>query len=511
MTRSLIPAIIAAAAAGLAPAQPLTEQFLYQGELTDNGAPADGNYDFVFRLFDAASGGSLIGNPISRTNIPVGEGYVETAVGFGGIGLIFDGDRRWLEVSVRPAGSGSFVTLGRTEVTATPYSSYAINAESADFAQFSGTTLNESYENGRTIDADSGPVSIINTDTAPGNNFADLELGGTGSRQGRLTLNNFNAIRTLEAGSFNPGGYVQGYGATGDTVWQIGPDASNFGGGSAVVYRRTGSGSGGPGTSLGIQLEGNWAGTERSRLIMYGDSSNIQLAMDQTGDSAVSFPSDAINAGEMFNEPGVASSASGGSVTLTPIGSTFDTIASATISCPTSGFVLAIGTLEAGVSHVQGIESSINFGVSDTSSGVSSSQDIELRIEGNSPSGAYDHPVTVHGVFPVNGGSRTFYLLGDQNTTGHTVTALDPTLSLVFIPTAYGTVNSSRPGPAFVPDELAPNQFGGLTPDQIMAGRAASEQANRDRIACELADMRTRMMRLEQELAAELASNGEGR
>lgn len=511
MNRTLIPALVAAAAAGLAPAQPLSEQFLYQGELTDNGLPADGNYDFIFRLYDAASGGSIVGVPISRTNIPVDGGYVETAVGFGGIGLIFAGERRWLEIDVRPAGSGSYTTLGRVEITATPYASYAINAESAEFAAFSGTTLDEAYENGGTIDADTGPVSIINTDTSPGSVFADLELGGSGSRQGRLTINNFAGVRTIESGSFNPGGYVQGYGATGDTVWQIASDTSNFGGGSAVVYRRTGAGSGGGGTSLGIQLEGNWAGSERSRLIMYGESANIQLAMDQSGDSSVAFPTDAINATEMRNEPGVASVASGGSVTLTPVGSTIDNIASATVDCPTSGFVLAIATLEAGVSHVQGIESSINFGVSDASQSISSSQDIELRIEGNSPSGAYDHPVTVHGVFPVNAGTRTFYLVGDQNSTGHTVTALDPTLSLIFVPTSYGTVTGSRGLPGELPDERAPHQFGGLSIDQVLTERALSEQANQDRIDRELADMRERMARLERELAAERAQHGEAR
>ena len=227
MPRHLIPALIAAAATGLAPAQPLSEQFLYQGELTDNGVPADGNYDFQFRLFGQASGGSQIGNTITRSNTPVDDGYVQTTVGFGGIGLLFDGDRRWLQVSVRPAGSGSYTTLGRTELTATPYSSFAINAENADFAEFSGTTLDEAYENGTTIDADGGPVSIINTDTTPGSFFADLELGGSGSRQGRMQINNFAGVRTIESGSFNPGGYIQGYGATGDTIWQVAPDTSS--------------------------------------------------------------------------------------------------------------------------------------------------------------------------------------------------------------------------------------------------------------------------------------------
>ena len=51
--------------AGLAKApQPegeLGTAFTYQGRLTDGGNPAEGAYDFQFRLYDAPSGGNLLG------------------------------------------------------------------------------------------------------------------------------------------------------------------------------------------------------------------------------------------------------------------------------------------------------------------------------------------------------------------------------------------------------------------------------------------------------------------
>jgi hypothetical protein len=37
--------------------------FTYQGKVTDNGAPANGSYDFAFRLYDSLSGGIQIGTP----------------------------------------------------------------------------------------------------------------------------------------------------------------------------------------------------------------------------------------------------------------------------------------------------------------------------------------------------------------------------------------------------------------------------------------------------------------
>ena len=246
---------------------------------------------------------------------------------------------------------------------------------------------------------------------------------------------------------------------------------------------------------------------------MYGEpgDGNITLAMDQaSGDNKVQFPVDAINASETKDEAGVASTASG-SVSLTAVGATIDNITSATISCPTNGYVLAIGTIEASVGHVFGIDSAINFGVSDVSQTYSTSQDIELRIDANMPVGNYDYPVTVHGVFPVNAGNRTFYLVGDQNSTGHSVTAFDPTLSLIFVPTNYGSVSGSRTEPGgFVPDFASPAQAGGLTPEQVMAEQTHSASANQARVDAELAAMRERMARLERELAAEVATNEGG-
>ena len=41
--------------------QAQTTEFVYQGQLQNASAPANGSYDFEFLLFDAVSGGSQIG------------------------------------------------------------------------------------------------------------------------------------------------------------------------------------------------------------------------------------------------------------------------------------------------------------------------------------------------------------------------------------------------------------------------------------------------------------------
>ena len=51
-----IVAILFIVSEGIALAQ--TTAFTYQGKLVDNGAPASGNYDLTFKLFDTATVGS---------------------------------------------------------------------------------------------------------------------------------------------------------------------------------------------------------------------------------------------------------------------------------------------------------------------------------------------------------------------------------------------------------------------------------------------------------------------
>jgi hypothetical protein len=45
----------------LASADPLGTAFTYQGHLKDGGSPANGNFDMIFKLFDAAAAGNQIG------------------------------------------------------------------------------------------------------------------------------------------------------------------------------------------------------------------------------------------------------------------------------------------------------------------------------------------------------------------------------------------------------------------------------------------------------------------
>jgi hypothetical protein len=101
-------------------AQSISAAFTYQGLLADNGNVADGSYDIQFTLYSTASGGSALGT-VTKTGVAVNGGLVNTQVDFGGAN--YDGQVRWVEVRIRPAGSGGAYTVlsPRQALTGTPY------------------------------------------------------------------------------------------------------------------------------------------------------------------------------------------------------------------------------------------------------------------------------------------------------------------------------------------------------------------------------------------------------
>jgi hypothetical protein len=99
--------------------------FTYQGHLTDGGSPANGNYDFQFKLWNASTGGSQVGSPVTQSGVSVSDGLFTVQLDFGDV---FDGTALWLEVGVKKPSDSSYTTLGRQALTATPYAAYALKA-----------------------------------------------------------------------------------------------------------------------------------------------------------------------------------------------------------------------------------------------------------------------------------------------------------------------------------------------------------------------------------------------
>jgi hypothetical protein len=112
-----------AALVSLAASQtPLGTAFTYQGQLTQAGQPYNGTANLVFDLYDAASGGNLLGTQ-TLNSVPVNGGLFTILLnGAGEFGAsAFNGDKRWLDITV----NGTLLTP-RQELTAVPYATLAV-------------------------------------------------------------------------------------------------------------------------------------------------------------------------------------------------------------------------------------------------------------------------------------------------------------------------------------------------------------------------------------------------
>ncbi len=143
--------------------------FTYQGHLYENGNPATGTYDFIFNLFDGPD--PFDDNQIDSASVLatfVSSGLFQTEVDFGP--GVFDGTAFWLQIEVRPAGSGGTVSLVPLQkITRTPY---AIDSDTLD-----GIESDEFL----TIEIDPTVNSLAQTDLACTDNDIARFAGGTWS------------------------------------------------------------------------------------------------------------------------------------------------------------------------------------------------------------------------------------------------------------------------------------------------------------------------------------------
>ncbi len=105
-------------------AEPMGTAFTYQGQLYNEGYPANGRYDFQFKLYDGNDpcDANPIGGDVDVADVNVVDGYFTVKLDFGSD--VFTGDGRWLGVGVRPTdmNDSNYTPLNPPqEVTPTPY------------------------------------------------------------------------------------------------------------------------------------------------------------------------------------------------------------------------------------------------------------------------------------------------------------------------------------------------------------------------------------------------------
>lgn len=123
-------------------AGPVDSSFSYQGHLQDDGASAEGPFDLKFELFDEPSAGIQIGGTELFEGELVSGGLFSVVLDFG---TAFDGQERWLEMSVCDApcpDPGDFDVLEpRQQITAAPYASYSLTSGTMPWDGLSGVPV----------------------------------------------------------------------------------------------------------------------------------------------------------------------------------------------------------------------------------------------------------------------------------------------------------------------------------------------------------------------------------
>lgn len=100
--------------------------FTYQGRLDREGAPYTGTCNFRFGLWDDEERGNEAGDVNIVTDLAVTNGLFTAELDFGI--KPFNGDPRWLEVTVQCPGDSSPTTFDRQKLTASPYALFAASA-----------------------------------------------------------------------------------------------------------------------------------------------------------------------------------------------------------------------------------------------------------------------------------------------------------------------------------------------------------------------------------------------
>lgn len=188
-----------------------TTEFTYQGQLANASAPASGNFDFEFLLYDALTDGTQIGTTQARSNVAVANGVFSVKLDFG---ANFPGANRSLEIHVRQSGGGVFTLLTpRQSISSTPYAVKSISADTAAMATTAGsaTTASSAINFSGVLTGDvtgtQGATTVaklrgVNVAVTPPTNGQVLQYDSTNSRW---------APATLAGGVSSPANYLFAY------------------------------------------------------------------------------------------------------------------------------------------------------------------------------------------------------------------------------------------------------------------------------------------------------------
>ncbi len=470
---------------------PASTALTYQGQLKQNDRPVTDTCDFEFYLWNdsvASDPTNLIAGPVIFSGVDalaVNHGLFTTPLDFG-INP-FGYEDRWLGILVRcPSGSAEWTTLfPRQQITPAPYALAlpGFKTEPNDIAanvvggsqtnaitnSVAGATIIGGHNNSvgghmGTVLGGDGNVADGDSSIAAGHRAKALHQGAfvwadSSDTDFESSKNNQFLIRAM--GGVGLGTNETDHQLTIASLKSIDPDVTDN------VLRLMGpDGSFNHGARLNFG-DANWVYLDEDvddglnihaarRISLTGGNVGIGTTtpggllevFGAVGDGSVILPKDSISSVEIFNEPGVGSSALSGDDEVgrctVLLDSTLQSIRSRQLSLPTDGFVLVIATARIDISHTNLVSSQVIFGVSNFTDSLPENQQMGLTMDGSAPTGIYHDTITVHGLFKANAGDSMYHLLAQQISGDFRV--CDIQLTAMYIPTAYGIIEPSDPG-----------------------------------------------------------------
>jgi len=240
----------------LALATPVGTAFTYQGVIQKNGLGVTGACSVIFKLYDAASGGSLVGSPSQNTvSVTAANGLFTTTLDFGA--TAFNGNNaRWLDIQVEGPGDVSYTTLSpRQPISPSPYAIFALSGGGGGLTlPFAGSSsqaspafsVSNSNSSGSAVYGEGGLAGIEGT----GGGLSGV-YGHSTVEYGVYGTSSAGASGGVRGANFGSGPGVEGVGGSGGTGYGVaGTSGSAPGvyghslGGAAGVYGINDFGSG---------------------------------------------------------------------------------------------------------------------------------------------------------------------------------------------------------------------------------------------------------------------------
>lgn len=169
---------------------------------------------------------------------------------------------------------------------------------------------------------------------------------------------------------------------------------------------------------------------------------------------AAALSPDVVNADNIVDEPGLVGSSGWAD---TRLGSSWITVSTRTIEVPGPGYILALVSAHMFADHTGPGRTTGYIGITDTPGSLDEWSSYQFNVPDPADQGWYDIPASCHELFVVNSAGTYEYYFEAWGPGDNDMTILQRCFSLLYVPTAYGTVSKSTKSGSSSPRSMVPS------------------------------------------------------